>query len=36
MSDYQDELLLDDSHGVNADVIEKMKKPILVRVMQSK
>ena len=36
MNDYQDELLLDDSHGVNSDVIEKMKKPILVRVMQSK
>lgn len=36
MSDYQDELLLDDSHGVNSDVIEKMKKPILVRVMQPK
>lgn len=36
MSDYQDELLLDDSHGVNSDVIEKMKNPILVRVMQPK
>ena len=36
MSEYQDELLLDDSHGVNSDVIEKMNKPILVRVMQAK
>lgn len=33
---YNDELLLDDSHGVNSDVIEKMKKPVLVRVMQAK
>ena len=36
IGNYNDELLLDDSHGVNSDVIEKMKKPVLVRVMQAK
>lgn len=34
--DYRDEMMKDTSHGVNPKVIEKMKAPILVRIMQPK
>lgn len=33
--EYKRELMRDDIHGVDPSVIEKMKKPILVRVMQA-
>lgn len=33
---YNDDLYSDDSHGIDKDVIDSMKSPILVRVMQPK
>ena len=34
--EYRNDMLTDDIHGVDADVIEGMRKPVLVRVMQPK
>lgn len=34
--EYRNDMLADDVHGIDADVIEGMKKPVLVRIMQPK